>query len=202
MGLLGPRQIHGVNVDFQNPFAGERGGVLTVGTYSGVYMAAYHNDPSGKMPVGVMLHDVESLDLSREYNPGGMGRGQREVSQPLDIIQALTEGEIITDFIDPTYNDIRPGTPAYVGPSGLITDKSSYGGWRIGYFLSNVNSSFQGFPAHETNQVIVLGGGLNTTVLSNDPNHPGKTEVLNPFTVRTNVAGWAKVRINIRGGVW
>lgn len=196
MGLLPKRQIFGVNVDFQNPFAGERGGCLTVGTYSGIYMAAYHGDPSGKMAVGILLNDVENLDLSREYYPDS-----REVAQPLDIVQALTEGEIVTDFIDPTYNNIRPGVPAYVGPSGLITDKSSYGGWRIGTFLSTVNSSYFGLPSsHSTNRVLVFGGGLNITVLAHDASRPGRTEILNPYFIYTNIAGWAKVKIHIRGG--
>lgn len=198
MGLLGDRQVHGVNGCFQVPFPAERGGALTIGSYSGVHMLAYHNEPSGRFCIGVLLHDVESLDLSRQYHPGGIGRAQREVSQPLDIAQVITEGEITTDFIDPQHNNIGPGAPAYVGPSGLITDRSDYGGKKIGYFLSSVGSSHLGLPEHETNQVLVLGGGLRIQIPDVGPN--GATvEFINEKEVRTNVAGWARVRLQILG---
>lgn len=194
MGLLPQRQIKLVNTDFQAAWAAERGGCLTAGLYSGVYMVGYHNDPSGKAFIGILMHDVEQIEFDREYFPS-----QREVSQPLDIVGAISEGEVITDFVDPTYSHIAPGVPAYVGPSGLVTDKSSYGGTRIGYFTSTVGSTVYGLPQHDTHKVLVLGGGLQVRVLDRNQYNPGTTTLLNPTKIYTNVAGWVKLRINMIG---
>jgi hypothetical protein len=196
MGLLGARQIYGVTTDFQSPFAGERGGILTLGSFSGVIMAAYHVNPSGKFAVGILLNDIETMDLSKEYDPGGNGRGNREVVQPQDLIQILNEGEIITDFV---HHDgvalIRPGVAAYAGPSGTITALPDCGGSCIGYFLSSVGSQYFGLPAHQAGRVIYMGGGLTYEYMA--PN--GITHgFFNPVNIFIPTPGWVKVRIQIK----
>lgn len=191
MALMPQRQIYQVSTDFARPFSGERGGVLSFASFSGIIMATYATEPSGLRPLGIQMFDVEDLDLSREFHPGY--RGVREVQQPGDLMLALTEGEIITNFIDPNITDISIGAPAYVAPSGLITNLTTYGTQKIGYFLSTVNSSYYGLNHYPTERVLILGGGLSIQL----PTNKNTVIILNPDRVYTNVKGWAKLRISV-----
>lgn len=196
MGLLAQRQIHGIISDFQQVWAGERGGCVSIGSFSGLTAVAYHANPSGKVALGIQLCDIEFMDLSREYHEGGWQRGQREVGEPMDVIQILNNGEIITDFIHVDgYRDIKPGLPAYLGPSGTISVLSTWGGPQIGTFLSSVGSNFLGLPEHSSNTILYIGGGLSYSF--NTPFQP--ITIVNPTSIYAYTPGWCKIRIKIRG---
>ncbi len=192
MGLLSTRQIFEVTTDYQQVFSGERGGCVSIGSFSGLIACAYHVNPSGHIPLGIQMADIEFLDLSREFHPGGWGRGQREVGQPMDQILIVSEGELITDFVHVDgYQDIRPGTTAYLGPSGMLSSLPDWSGYQVGRFLSSVGG--QGLPQHDSNQVMVMGGGLSYSYGT----PYGQTIIVNPTDIRAYTPGWVKIRISL-----
>lgn len=195
MALLPHRQIHSITTEYQVPFSSERGGILTLGSFSGLIMAHYHENPSGKFAIGIKMVDTEYLDLSREPAPHGWGMGLRETSQPMDSVPILDEGEIVTNFIHPDGAAlIKPGVSAYAGPSGTLTPLSSYGGQQVGYFLSSVNSAIMNLPQDDLRIVTWMGGGLTWSF-----NTPYQSiTIVNPTEINIAVAGYAKVRISIR----
>ncbi len=165
MALKGYRQVHGLNIDFITINTSERGGILTLGFVSGIRIAQYAIDASGSIPLGIQYNDVEFRDLSREYDP----RRIREVEIPFGIVGIATYGDFETDWIHVVGN-ISPGDSAYVGPSGTITNSASYGGYRIGYFLSTLEI--------DPHRLIFAGGGYSRErmdfrtkkiIIDNDP---------------------------------
>lgn len=196
MGLLARRQIFSIITDYQQVFAGERGGCVSVGSFSGLIATAYHANPSGHFPLGIQLCDIEYLDLSREYHPGGWHRGQREVGEPMDQIQICDNGIFDTDFIHVDgYKDIKPGMPAYLGPSGMLSVLSDWGGIRVGTFLSSVGSQILGLPEHTTHNILYMGGGLSWSF--NTPFQP--ITIVNPTNIFAYTPGYCRVNIKIRG---
>lgn len=132
MSLRADRQIGALTITYPTFNTSERGGILSLGSVSGIQIAEYAREPSGAIPVGIQHNDVEHFDLSRQVHPRLQGR---DVAEPLDLVGAITDGEITTDWLCIT-GTLMPGQQAYVGPSGTITNDASFGGARIGTFLS------------------------------------------------------------------
>lgn len=173
--------MQGLNLDFPKIKTSERGGILCMVQVSGMWLAENMADPSGQRPVGIQLNDVEHLDFGRQYFPL-----TRRVDQPHAIVGVATEGEFETNWLY-LASAIRPGMPAYVGPSGTVTDISTLGSVQVGTFQSALR------PA--AGVVIYEGGGFTTSymdyftkqvVIDNDPSD----------RVLIGTPGFARVRIH------
>lgn len=105
---------------FMNTTA-ERGGVVcpkTVGSGSAMDSALavveYATDPSGKIPVGVLMSDVVNLDLTRQHI-----NWYKEEVQVGGKVTVWTKGDVVTNMIYPGETPAA-NKAAYVGPSGLL----------------------------------------------------------------------------------
>lgn len=107
---------------FMNSTA-SRGGVVTMSTVgSGDAMddsaavVAYAANPSGKLPVGVLMNDVVNLDLTRQR----INYYKDEVQQGSKVT-LWTIGEVTTNMLVPGIT-VAANDPAYLGSSGLLTN--------------------------------------------------------------------------------
>lgn len=122
---------------FMNTTA-ERGGVVSVAVSGGSGVAmddasavvAYAADPSGAKPLGLLMNDVVNLDLTRQH----INWHKDEVQQGSKVT-ILRQGQVTTDQVVNGLT-ILGGTPAYLGPSGLLTT-SSTNSVQVGRFLSS-----------------------------------------------------------------
>lgn len=131
MSLRPLRQTEEVNIDFITPWTQERGGCLSIVASSGMYIAEYSADPSGKFPMGIQLNDIEWMNLSRQYHRTFLGY---TTDMPCGIVGIGTQGDWITDWVH-LIGSVSQGDAAYAGPSGMFTNSSSFGGVRIGTFI-------------------------------------------------------------------
>lgn len=129
-------QVFGVNIDNIGFDTGERGGVLSYTTVSGITALRYLANPSGSFPAGIQYNDIEFIEHDREPYPKLM----RRTDESLAIVGILTDGDFITDFIHQV-GTIQQGDKAYVGPSGTLTNSTAFGALRVGTFLSSVTGS-------------------------------------------------------------
>jgi len=127
------RQEFQINICYVCPFTQEEGGILTFASASGIDFVQYAFDPSGKVPAGIQMNDIENVDFSREIYPQRL----RTTAIPLEIVGIGMEGEFDTDFVH-IVGTVSTGDPAYVGPSGLFTNSSSFGCARVGIFRSTL----------------------------------------------------------------
>lgn len=122
---------------FMNEVA-ERGGIATMSTAgSGAAMdqsarlVTYAAQPSGKVPVGILMGDMVDVDLSRyKLNQ------HKNQSQKGGKVTLLKEGWVTTNMIYPGQSPAG-GDKAYVGSSGFITNvgpNSTNAGRQIGEF--------------------------------------------------------------------
>lgn len=190
MSLRPLRQTEQVNIDFISPWTQERGGCLTLATASGCTFAQYAADPSGVFPMGIQLNDIEWMNLARQYHrtfshPAAM------TDVPCGTVGIGVQGDFITDWLHLTGTPM-PGDSVYVGPSGTFTDTDSFGGKRIGRFLSVLD------PKPHT--VVFRGLGFSRQyidtctkqlVWENDP--ADRVEIATP--------GFIKIRVDIRNGI-
>lgn len=131
---------------FSSSATATRGGIasLTGGGGSGVSMdnaasvVSYAAVASGCKPVGVLLNDVVSLDLTRQhinYHKDEVQKGGK--------VTLLQVGQVTTDKVTGT---IAAGNSAYVGASGLFSATPPADGttedenYRVGRFLSSRDS--------------------------------------------------------------
>lgn len=125
------------DISFFMTTVAERGGVVsaTATSGSGVSMddanavVAYAAAASGAKPVGVLMNDVVSYDLTRQH----INWHKDEVPVGAKVA-VLRQGQVTTNML---VSGITPtvGTPAYVGANGLI-GTSSTNAVQIGSFLS------------------------------------------------------------------
>lgn len=132
MSLKPLRQTEQVNIDFITPYTQERGGCLSLASVSGMTIVEYAFDPSGVIPFGIQLNDIEWMNLSRHYHRTFLGY---TTDMPCGIVGVATQGDFVTDWLYIVGN-IYPGDNAYAGPSGTFTNTSSFGGLKIGEFRS------------------------------------------------------------------
>jgi hypothetical protein len=164
MALSPNFNINGLNLDYPKIRTSERGGILSMVQVSGMWLAENVADPSGMRPIGIQLNDVENINFERQYFPT-----LRRVDQPHAIVGVATDGDFETNWLH-IVGTVRPGMPAYLGPSGTITNISTLGNVQVGYFRSAVKPS--------PGVVIYEGGGFSTSymdyytkqiVVENDP---------------------------------
>jgi hypothetical protein len=111
----------------------ERGGIASIavgGTQpSGGYpgdpnsMAAYAANPSGQVPLGILLYDVVSFDTNRQHENWYKSGFQARAGMKVAIDRS---GRYTTNMI-PSGVSPQAGQPAYLGPSGLITNVQATG---------------------------------------------------------------------------
>jgi hypothetical protein len=176
------RQVESLNIDFMCPFTQERGGFLSIGSASGMIIAEYAVNPSGAIPLGLQYNDIEFIDYSRQIDPQRL----RATDDPCGIVGIITQGDFETDWVH-LVGSVNTGDPAYVGPSGTITNSSSFGGYQIGKFLSQLKS--------DPHLVTFRGLGFSFAVMNKVTNQPLWTN--NPADrVFVAVDGFIKVRID------
>jgi hypothetical protein len=124
---------------FMNEVA-ERGGVaslLTAGSGAALDQSAskvtYAADPSGAVPIGVLLNDMVNKDLTRTH----LNFHKNEV-QIGGKVTLLKKGWVDTNSIDPGVT-IAGGDPAYVGPSGLFSNVQAEGAFLVGSWDASVD---------------------------------------------------------------
>jgi hypothetical protein len=137
---LKPHRSHGASdISFFMDAVQERGGIVVVKTLGsgnaldqGDAVVEYVTNPSGKMPVGVLMCDVVNLDLTRQkLNPH-----KREV-QVNTKVTIWEKGEVETNYLVPGIT-ISAGDRAYTGVSGYFTnvDGGAAATPIVGYFKS------------------------------------------------------------------
>lgn len=131
MSLKPLRQTEQVNIDFITPWTQERGGCLVLASASGMDFAEYAYDPTGAVPIGLQLNDIEWMNLARQYHRTFMGY---TTDVPCGIVGIAVQGDFITDWVH-LIGSVGNGDTAYAGPSGTFTNSSSFGGAAIGRFI-------------------------------------------------------------------
>jgi hypothetical protein len=181
---IGPeQQIFDTRVQFTNPFQVERGGILSLATLSGIQYAVYEPNPdSNTVPLGMQQHDQEEVDLSRAVVPWNTHRAYPPFTSYPYIILGVVVTNAIHPHVDP--NAIRPGAPAYLAPSGLITANTTWSSKRIGTFDSSLNDPTIKVPGAQGATSSMRVGGVEY--------------IVNPEPVIIPTAGWCRIRLNIR----
>lgn len=180
MALGIDQQILDTRANYVNPFQVERGGILSIETLSGIPYATYVANPTtDTIPVGLMQHDQEEVDLYRALAPWRSRRAFPEFTPYPYLIQ----GTVITNAVHPDVDSskIRPGAPAYLAASGLITTVSTLR--RVGTFDSLLNDPALGIPA-------AAGAGRSMRVA-------GHQAIVDPDPIFVGTAGWIRIRIHI-----
>lgn len=127
---------------FCNDASAERGVIAVHSTGgSGVAMddslavvTATIASPSGKIPAGLLLNDVVSLDLTRQHI-----NWHRDEVQTGSKVTLLRQGQVTTNMV---VSGVAPtvGQDAYFGVNGKLTNVSTAGatssGVKVGRFLS------------------------------------------------------------------
>lgn len=181
MGLGVEMQVLDRRCDYVNPFQVERGGILSLATLSGIPYAVYEPNPTqNTVPVGLMMHDQEEVNLFRAIAPWRTHNAYAEFTN----FPYLTMGEVITNAVHPAIDPsmVLPGAPVYLAPSGLVTCVPTYNSRRIGTFLSTLNDSRLRVPA---------------TLGPSSMRLAGNEAIVNPQRVMIPTAGWVKLRIQI-----
>jgi hypothetical protein len=177
------REIHQTNIDFFDIKTSEAGGIVCFAKASGIDYATYVTNPSGSVPVGLKLNDLENVNFSREPFPQRL----RTTDIPCGTIGIATEGDFETDFIR-AIGPIFPGDKAYLGPSGLITNSTTIGADPVGTFLSVLKP--------DPHLVTIEGLGYSREFID-----PGSKKVVmenDPADRRlANSDGYIKVRIKL-----
>jgi len=185
MSLLADRQTQQVNIDYPCPYTQERGGMLSWFQASGLYFVQYAPNPSGIPSIGIQLNDIENVNFVRQP----FQQYIRDMDIPFTRVGAATKGDFVTDWIYPVGN-INQGDLAYVGPSGMITNSSMFGGQLIGKFLSILRP--------DPHVVWMRGLGFSREYI--DTTKPSKPLIFenNPAdAIRLATPGYIKVRIDM-----
>lgn len=176
------QQIFDTRCEYVNPFQVERGGILSLETLSGIQYATYVANPTqNTIPIGLMQHDQEEVDLYRAAAPWQTRRAYPEFTPYPYLILGTVVTNAVHPHVDPAA--IRPGAPAYLAPSGLITANTTFNSRRIGTFDSTLNDPTVRIPANAGTSSMRVAG--NQAIV--DPQ---------PATIPT--AGWVRIRIHIR----
>jgi len=184
MALRGDAQIYNVNIDYIGINTAERGGMLSYSSASGITVLEYLPSPSGFKPAGIQYNDIEFFEHDREPYP----ELHRRVDEPLAVVGVVMDGDIETNWVHPV-GTIMPGQSAYVGPSGTITNSSSFGGVEIGHFIGTLRSE----PS------LLTYMGLGSSRVAIDPETKTQITINNPddriFVISP---GFIKVHLNMK----
>lgn len=181
MALGWDQQILDTRAEYVNPWEVERGGILSLATMSGIQYAIYEPNPTtNTVPLGLMLHDQEEVDLYRAVAPWRTHRAYPAFT----AYPYLIKGVVITNAIHPDTDPatVMPGAPAYLAPSGLITSSTTWSSRPIGKFDSALNDP-----------LIRVPGSLGASALR----VAGHQAIVNPEPVLVPTAGWVRIRINL-----
>ena len=137
------------DISFFMNTAEERGGVVTAvgsgGTGASMddadAVVAYAADPSGALPIGILVNDVVNLDLTRQHI-----NWHKDEVQLGGKVTVLRQGQVTTDLVEGTPT---AGADAYVAASGYISTTQATGAAKIGQFLSAEDS--EGFAKVSVN---------------------------------------------------
>lgn len=174
------QQILDTRVEYVNPFQVERGGILSLSTLSGIQYATYEPNPTvDTVPVGLMMHDQEEVDLYRALAPWRVRRAYPEFTP----YPYLILGTVVTNAVHPDIDvaAVLPGAAAYLAPSGLITTDPTFR--RVGTFDSLLNDSSVRIPGKRDSGSLIRVAGHEA--------------IVNPQPVLVPTAGWVRIRINI-----
>lgn len=142
MALKGDRYEIQTDISFFMNEVAERGGVVVInGTPSGAAMDAANNivtyvaNPSGKVPMGILLNDMVNIDLTRQH----LNWYKNEV-QKGGKVTVLRKGYVVTNKISTSGTPVA-GDYAYLADSGLISTSAralvlDSGAQPIGRFLT------------------------------------------------------------------
>ena len=139
MALKPDRIESHTDISFFMNEVGDRGGVvvhLTGG--SGVSMddanavVEYSATPSGKVPVGVLMNDVVSLDLTRQHI-----NWHKDEALAGSKVCLLRQGQVTTNMVSgvPTIGQV-----AYLGVNGIVTPTALPGSVSVGRFISTLDA--------------------------------------------------------------
>ena len=122
MALKGDRYELQTDVSFFMNEVADRGGVVVLNnTPSGAAMDASNNvvtyiaNPSGKVPMGILLNDMVNLDLTRQHI-----NWHKDEIQKGGKVTVLRKGYVLTNKISTSGTPVA-GNYAYVADSGLIS---------------------------------------------------------------------------------
>ena len=177
------QQVNDTRAEYVNPFQVERGGILSLTTLSGIQYVTYEPNPTeDTIPIGLMMHDQEEVDLYRALAPWRTRRAYPEFTP----YPYLILGTVVTNAVHPDVDPatVRPGAAAYLAPSGLITSVPTFNSRRIGTFQSSINSPLVRVP-----------GSRN---VASSMRVAGNEAIVNPDPVIVPTAGWVKISIHIR----
>lgn len=147
MALKSDRSVLDTDISFFMNEAATRGGVASVSTGGsgaamdqGEALVTYAALPSGAVPVGLLLNDMVSIDLTRQH----LNQHKDEV-QKGGKVTLLRKGYVVTSNLEGT--SPSAGDPAYVAHSGNLAiedlasdDGDADGSTRlVGRFLSGVD---------------------------------------------------------------
>lgn len=147
MALKTDRSVLQTDISFFMNETATRGGVVSVGTGgsgaamdNGAAVVTYVADPSGAVPVGLLLNDMVDIDLTRQH----LNQHKDEV-QKGGKVTLLQKGFVVTNSLQGTAPSA--GDPAYLAHSGNLAvsdlstdDTDSDGSTRlVGRFLSGVD---------------------------------------------------------------
>jgi hypothetical protein len=137
MALKGDRHEFETTIDFFMNEVAERGGIATLSTAGSgaaqdqsAALVTYAADPSGVQPIGLLLNDMVNKDLTRTHLNDHVNEMQQGGKVTL-----LKKGFVVTNRIDPGIT-VAAQNPAYVGPSGYITNVNTAYGRVVGTFES------------------------------------------------------------------
>tara|TARA_R110000824_G_scaffold101260_10_gene240593 strand:- start:1400 stop:1888 length:489 start_codon:yes stop_codon:yes gene_type:complete len=146
MALKSDRSTLQTDISFFMNEAATRGGVAVQSTGgsgasmdNGTALVTYAANPSGKIPVGLLVNDMVNIDLTRQH----LNQHKDEV-QKGGKVTLLQKGFVVTSSLEGTP---AAGNPAYLGHSGNLTpsdvssdDTDADGSTRVcGRFLSAVD---------------------------------------------------------------
>lgn len=137
MALKGDRYEGETTIDYFLDEVAERGGICTLSTAGSgaaldqsAALVTYAAGPSGQVPVGLLLNDMVNNDQTRthiNFHKNEMQKGGK--------VTLLRRGWVVTNFIDPGVT-VAGGEPAYVGPSGYVSNNNALGGRIVGDWAS------------------------------------------------------------------
>jgi hypothetical protein len=148
MALKSDRSTLATDISFFMNEAQTRGGVAVLSTGgsgasmdNGAAKVVYAADPSGKIPVGLLVNDVVDIDLTRQH----INQHKDEV-QKGGKVTLLTKGWVVTNSLE---GSPAAGNSAFLGHSGNISpadiasdSDDTDGSTRVvGRFLSSVDQN-------------------------------------------------------------
>jgi len=142
MALKSDRSTLQTDISFFMNEAATRGGVVAHGSTAGSgasmdngsAVVTYSADPSGKVPVGLLINDMVSIDLTRQH----LNQHKDEV-QKGGKVTLLTKGWVVSSSLDGTP---AAGGLAYLGHSGNIATATYVAGVDGGGSSANIVGRF------------------------------------------------------------